>query len=75
MLLWYVNLNLCLVKKELISVATKSILKDVSIKEKNMGRAFVNALEQSSTYSTVRKVNNSKFATISKEDIKKIFGA
>lgn len=55
-------------------MATKSILKDVNIKEKNMGRAFVTALEQSSTYTSARKVSNSKFKSISKEDIKKLFG-
>lgn len=55
-------------------MATKSILKDVNIKEKNMGRAFVTALEQSSTFNTIRKTEITKFKTISKEEIKKLFG-
>ena len=55
-------------------MATKSILKNITIKSKTVGQSFVNALEKA-------KSSNGKIVTFSKsvkelkhEDISKLFG-
>tara|TARA_Y100001933_G_C18957377_1_gene546582 strand:+ start:874 stop:1044 length:171 start_codon:yes stop_codon:yes gene_type:complete len=55
-------------------MATKSILKDIDIREKNLGRSLVHALENAE-HATGKVVKYSRsFKEIKKDQIKKLFG-
>lgn len=55
-------------------MATKSIYKNVRIKDKASCRKLVNALEQSNTVHCEKIVFSKKVQTITGEKIKEIFG-
>lgn len=55
-------------------MATKSMLKNVDIKEKNLGRNFVLALEKSTNEKKQRPNTGIVCKEISKEKIKEFFG-
>lgn len=55
-------------------MATKSILKNVMIKEKNMGRNFVYALENAKDKRAKDVVMSKSCETVRKQDIKKLLG-
>lgn len=56
-------------------MATKSILKDIDIREKNMGRDFVNALENAKGKAR-KKIDYQKMCSnVKRSQIKAMFGA
>lgn len=55
-------------------MATKSILKNITIRDKNMGRALVRALEDSKNAKSIPPVFTKMHTDVKGEDIKKLFG-
>lgn len=55
-------------------MATKSILKDVRIKDKNLGRSLANALENASADKSEPVEFKRTPIQVTKEEIKKMFG-
>ena len=55
-------------------MATKSILKNITIREKRMGRNFVSALENAQNKHSKEVVLTKSCETVRKQDIRKIFG-
>ena len=55
-------------------MATKSILKNVDIKDKKLGKSLVVALEHAAGKSSKKIIMNRSYKDIHGEDIKKVFG-
>jgi hypothetical protein len=55
-------------------MATKSILKDIRIKDKNLGRSLANALENASAFKSEPTVFRRTPVEVKKEEIKTLFG-
>ena len=55
-------------------MATKSILKDINVKEKNFGRSLVNALENSKGKHSKDVQLSRTYSEITGEKIKQLFG-
>lgn len=55
-------------------MATKSILKDININEKHMGRNFVSALENAKDKSCKEVILTKTYNTIRRDQIKSLFG-
>lgn len=55
-------------------MATTSILKNVTIKEKKLGRNFVTALERASTQRSKEVIFSRVCRDVKGDDIKKFFG-
>lgn len=56
-------------------MATKSILKNITIKDKAYCRSFVSALENSQYKHSKQVTTDKKIRDLSREEIKKVFGA
>lgn len=56
-------------------MATKSILKNIDIKDKNMCRLLVNALENAQEKKSVEVKMSKPVWEVKRDDIKKIFGS
>lgn len=54
-------------------MATKSILKNVNIKDKRLGRNFVNALEKAQSTENKEIKSEKKFSYVQKDEIKELF--
>lgn len=54
-------------------MATKSILKNVNIKDKRLGRNFVNALEKAQSTENTEIKSEKKFSYVQKDEIKELF--
>lgn len=55
-------------------MATKSMLKNVDIKEKYLGRNLVEALERAATVKKTRKTTSNGCEEIPREKLKEFFG-
>ncbi len=55
-------------------MATKSIYKDVNIRDSSLARKFVHALENAQNKHSKEVVLSKKYSTIDKSKIKDIFG-
>lgn len=55
-------------------MATKSVLKNIDIKNRNSAMALVNALENAKGKHAQHVVKDRSFSYASKEEIKKMFG-
>lgn len=55
-------------------MATKSILKDVKVRDKYFGRSLANALENSKATKTPQAVFQRQVIRVEKEDVKKYLG-
>ncbi|NLL67111.1 MAG: hypothetical protein GX236_05345 [Clostridiaceae bacterium] len=56
-------------------MATKSILKNINIKEKHMGRSLVNALERAEEKTTDEVTISKSCSDVRRDQIKTLFGA
>lgn len=56
-------------------MATKSITKNVDIRSKHLGRAFVSALENAKNKSSQKVIVTKTVETIHKDQIKSLFGS
>lgn len=56
-------------------MATKSVLKNIDIKNRNSAMALVNALENAKGKHAQYVVKDRSFSNASKEEIRKMFGA
>lgn len=55
-------------------MATKSILKNVDIRDKNLSKNFVDALENAHKKTAKNVVLSKKCTNVNRQDIKKMFG-
>ena len=55
-------------------MATKTIFKDVVIRDRHLGRALANALESTHHFRQTEPVHHQRMQEIKKEDVKKFFG-
>ncbi len=55
-------------------MATKSILKNINIREKHLGRSFVNALECAESKTTNEVSISKSCSTVKRDQIKALFG-
>ena len=61
-------------EKEVSDMATKSIYKNIKIKDKSLGQSLASALEDSQAAQTQKSSDDQKVNKIEKENIKKFFG-
>ena len=55
-------------------MATKSVLKNININEKHLGRNFVSALENAENKSYKEVVISKSYSTLKRDQIKSLFG-
>lgn len=65
---------MCKEKKRGVGMATKSILKNVDIRNKKIGRDFVNALENAHDKVSKEVILSKPCTHVNRQDIRKLFG-